>query len=58
LDSPLPDKLKELGHDLIYCERATRIGGVATPDARWRNGRVSAGYGFTTADVYLIRLPK
>jgi len=60
LDSPLPDKLKELGHDLIYCERATRIGGAAAPDygARWRNGAVSAGYGFRTVDVYSIRLPK
>jgi len=60
LESPLADKLKELGYALIFCERPTRIGGTATPDynARWRNGVASAGYGFHTVDVYLIRLPK
>src|SRR5262249_43192019 len=60
LDSPLPDKLKELGYDLIYCERTTRIGGTATPayHTRWRRGPITSGYGFNTVDVFLIRLPK
>jgi hypothetical protein len=60
LESPLADKLRGLGHDPIFLERTTRLGGVAAPDyhARWRKGVVSTGYGVTTVDVYEIRLPK
>jgi hypothetical protein len=60
LESPLVDKLREQGLDLIFCERRNRLGGVAVPeyDTRWRKGVVSGGYGFTTVDVYQIRLPK
>jgi hypothetical protein len=56
--SSLADTLKEFGHDLIFLERATRIGGNATPDygARWRQGVVSGGYGFTQVDAYSIQL--
>src|SRR5215467_3988215 len=31
LDSPLADKLKELGYDLIFVQRESRIGAIAAP---------------------------
>jgi hypothetical protein len=59
-ESPLADKLKELGYSLTFLERDGRWGGPATPDhdARWRNRAVTSGYGFRTVDVYELRLPK
>jgi len=61
LDSPLADKLKELGYDLVFVQRESRIGGIAAPPTvgpRWRRGAITSGYGFCTVDVFELRLPK
>jgi hypothetical protein len=57
LDSPLADKLKELGHDLIFCEQTTRIGApVSGQRGRWVDS--NRAYSFRTVDVFELRLPK
>ena len=57
LDSPLADKLRELGYDPIYCEQTTRIGApVSGQRGRWTN--LNSAYSFRTVDVYELRLPK
>jgi hypothetical protein len=61
LDSPLADKLRELGYDPVYLSDETRIGGVAAPDpdaVRWRQGVKTSGYGFRQVRVFELRLPK
>jgi hypothetical protein len=59
LDSELPDKLRELGYDLIYREQDTRIGAPISKPGRWGRPRdLNAGYSFRAVDVYELRLPK
>jgi hypothetical protein len=56
-ESKLPEKLIELGHDLIFCSQETRIGPAVSVRHGWRTN-VNGAYSFRTVDVYSIRLPK
>jgi len=60
-DSPLPAKLRELGWDVVFREKQTRLGPqIETHDAKGREKpKPSFGnsYGFHTVDVYDIALP-
>jgi hypothetical protein len=56
-DSELPEKLRELGYDPVFCEQATRIGApVSGQRGRWVDS--NRAYSFHTRDVYELRLPK
>jgi hypothetical protein len=57
-DSELPDKLRELGHDLIYREQDTRIGARISKPGRWGRRDLNAGYSFRAVDVFELKLPK
>jgi hypothetical protein len=56
-DSKLPERLRELGYDPIFCEQTTRIGG-AMPEQRRGRTRPGNAYSFHACDVYELRLPK
>ena len=56
-DSPLADKLRELGHDVVYREQTTRIGAPVSTRDGWRSD-LNNGYSFHTRNVYELRLPK
>ena len=55
----MPDKLRELGHDLIYRNEETRIGPPVSEPGRWGRPRdMNTGYSFHAVAVYELRLPK
>jgi len=59
LDSPLADKLKELGYDLIYRNEETRIGAPVSEPGRWGRRRdLNTSYGFRTVNVFELSLPR
>ncbi len=59
LDSPLADKLRDLGHDVIYKSEETRIGAPISEPGRWGRPRnLNNGYSFRSVAVYELRLPK
>jgi hypothetical protein len=59
VDSPLPDKLRGLGYDLIFRSEETRIGAPIAEHALWgqRSNRNNA-YSFRAVTVLELRLPK
>jgi hypothetical protein len=58
VDSPLADKLRELGYDLIFQSQESRIGAMPVEYDRRGRPRMTSGYGFSMRDVFLVRLPK
>ncbi|MFZ2078024.1 MAG: hypothetical protein WAV38_15505 [Xanthobacteraceae bacterium] len=56
-DSKLPERLRALGYDPIFCEQTTRIGG-ATPTHRRGRTQPGSGYAFHAVDVYELTLPR
>jgi hypothetical protein len=59
LDSPLADKLRELGHDLVFRNEETRIGPPVAEPVLWgQRVRRNDAYAFRAVNVYELRLPK
>jgi hypothetical protein len=57
-NSPLPERLRALGYDPIFCEQPTRIGPQAVQHDRSGRALPVTGYSFSLHDVYLLKLPK
>jgi hypothetical protein len=58
-DAGMATRLRELGHDPIFCEQATRIGAPVFEPGRWGRTRdMNTGYSFRTVDVFELKLPK
>lgn len=58
-DSGLPERLRELGYDLIYRNEETRVGPPVSEPRRWRQRpRLAIGYGFRTVDVFELGVPR
>jgi hypothetical protein len=60
IDSPLPERLRALGHDIAFCEQVTRLN-APTAQEPGRYGRprdVNNAYSFDSFDVFYLKLPK